>query len=115
MTSGGFPAGPAETAVAKTSSVVSVGGTTTALVGNNPGRNCLILQCDHATQVAYVTLATTTSSPSGGSKPVAPTAVLNSGIRLNAAGVGPIFLWGYTGPAAAIATGASTPVLVTEI
>lgn len=78
---------------------VSIGGSNVAAVAANPNRERIILQNDHATQVIYLSL--------GG------TAAANAGIRLNAAG-GSILLEGYTGAISAIATGASTPLLVTE-
>lgn len=115
MPAGGAPSSPAGSDVALTSSVVSASGTSAALVGNNPARNVLILQNDHATQIAYVTLATSRSGQGvSGGKPVAPTAVLNSGIRLLPVAANTVILYGYTGPAAVIASGSSTPVLVTE-
>jgi hypothetical protein len=81
-------------------SAVSIGAVNVAAVAANGNRSTLILQNDHATQVIYCSL--------GG------TAVANVGLRLSAAG-GTVVLDGYTGAVSAIATGASTPLLVTEI
>jgi hypothetical protein len=78
----------------------SVGGTAGSVVAANPNRVRLILGNDHASQVIYLSL--------GG------TAELNKGIRLNAVG-GQINLEGYTGAVSAIATGSTTPLLITEL
>lgn len=78
---------------------VSIGASNVAAVAANPNRSRIILQNDHATQVIYLSF--------GG------TAVANVGLRLNAAG-GSLTLDGYSGAISAIATGASTPLLVTE-
>lgn len=83
------------TAVAVGAASVQVSAGVTAGAGER------IFQNDHATQVIYLRLGT-------------GNAVLNQGIRLNAAG-GTVTLQGYTGPVQAIATGAATPCLVTEV
>ena len=79
---------------------VTVTGTAGAVAAENGGRLTLILQNDHATNVVYLSL--------GG------TAEVNKGIRLNAGGGGIMLDW-YTGPVSAIATGAGTTLLITEI
>lgn len=81
-------------------SAVSISGSAVAAVPASNDRTRLYLQNDHATQVIYLSL--------GG------TATLNTGIRLNAAG-GSVVLDNYRGAISAIATGATTPLLVTEI
>jgi hypothetical protein len=81
---------------------VSVGGASTQVSsGVKSSAGGRYFANDHATQVVYLTL---------GPGP----AVLNSGIRLNAAG-GSIIIENYSGPVFAIATGAATPVLVAEV
>lgn len=95
--------------LAKTSGLGTVGGTTGTLVAANISRRELTIVNDHATQIVYLALNTTDGS--GGT---VPTAVLNSGIRLNAAG-GSWTTNAYKGPIAAIATGAGTGVTVVEI
>lgn len=93
--------GVTQSDTAKTgSSAVSVGTSTVQVAAANPRRVELFLQNDHATQVVYLGLGTA--------------AVANQGIRLNAAGGG-IVLSSYSGAVNAIATGASTVVLVTEV
>lgn len=79
---------------------VSVGTSTTVVAAANKDRAELFLQNDHATQTVYLGLG--------------QAAVANKGIRLNAAG-GSIVLTSYNGAVNAIATGATTPVLVTEV
>lgn len=81
-------------------STVSVGVADGALVASNPARLELTICNDHATQIVYLSL--------GG------TAVINSGIRLNAAG-GSYTTNAYTGAVRAIASGATTGVTITEI
>jgi hypothetical protein len=84
----------------QTGTAVSISGTASSAVTANVNRTRLWLQNDHATQIIYLSL--------GG------TAELNKGIRLNAAG-GSIVLDDYEGAVSAIATGATTPLLVTEL
>ena len=79
---------------------VSVGTSSVEVAADNPDRAEIVVQNDHATQVVYLSL--------GG------TAVANNGIRLNAAG-GSWTSNSYTGAVSAIATGAATTVLVTEV
>lgn len=79
---------------------VAVGGTTAEVAAANPDRAEITVQNDHATQVVYLALGAA--------------AVLNEGIRLNAAG-GSWTSNAYTGAVNAIATGAATGVLVTEV
>lgn len=81
-------------------SSATVGATASTVVSANDNRVRLILGNDHATQVIYLSL--------GG------TAEANKGIRLNAAG-GQVNLEGYTGAVSAIATGAGTGLLITEL
>lgn len=82
-------------------SAVSVGGSDTALVSANNGRAEITITNDHATQIVYLKLN-------------GAAAELNKGIRLNAAG-GSWTTQAYTGAIRAIASGAATTVLVTEI
>lgn len=96
-----------KTNTAKQSTAVSVGASSVTLAPANAARCEITVVNDHATQVLYLTLNTTDGS-------TVPTAVVNSGIRLNAAG-GSWTSNAYLGPIAAIATGATTPALVTEI
>ena len=95
--------------LAKTSGTVSVGTSSGTIVPANISRRELTIVNDHATQIVY--LALNTADGSGGT---VPTAVANSGIRLNAAG-GSWTTNAYKGPVAAIASGASTGVTVAEI
>lgn len=85
-----------------THSASSISGTASTPVAANLGRQQLMLQNDHASQIIYLSL--------GG------TAELNKGIRLNAAG-GSLTLenGNYRGAVSAIATGASTTLLITEL
>jgi hypothetical protein len=92
---------------AKTSGTVSVGAASGTVVAANISRRELTIVNDHATQIVYLALNITDGS-------TVPTAVLNSGIRLNAAG-GSWTTNAYKGPIAAIATGAATGVTVAEI
>ena len=96
-----------KTDIAKACTNVSVGGTSTTLVQANKSRCEITIVNDHATQIVYLELNTTDGT-------TVPTATLNNGIRLNAAG-GSWTSDAYLGPVAAIATGASTVTLVTEI
>lgn len=89
------------------STAVSVGAASGLLVASNTSRRELTVVNDHATQVAYLMLNTTDGTST-------PTAVLNSGIRLSAAG-GSWTTNVYKGSVAAIATGAATVVTVAEI
>ena len=95
--------------LAKTSGTVSVGAASGVVVASNISRRELTIVNDHATQIVYLALNTTDGS--GGTT---PTAALNTGIRLNAAG-GSWTTNAYKGPVAAIATGAATGVTVVEI
>lgn len=79
---------------------VSVGAASAEVAAANADRAEITVQNDHATQVVYLKLGAT--------------AVANQGIRLNAAG-GSWTSQAYTGAVNAIATGAATPVLVTEV
>lgn len=84
-----------------THTTVSVGAASGLALAANGARNSLVLQNDHATQVVYCKFGAT--------------AVLNQGIRVNAAGG--ILTFDYTVPTGllnCIATGAATPLLVTE-
>lgn len=89
------------------STTVSVGTSTGAVVAGNISRRELTIVNDHATQIVYLALNTTDGTTT-------PTAVVNSGIRLNAAG-GSWTTNAYKGPVAGIASGASTGVTVAEI
>jgi hypothetical protein len=91
----------------KTSGTGTVGGTTALLVAGNISRRELTIVNDHATQLVYLAINTTDGTST-------PTAALNSGLRLNAAG-GSWTTNAYKGPVAAIASGASTGVTVLEI
>lgn len=93
--------------VAKTCTAVTVGAASAPVVQANNARVEITIVNDHATQVAYLMLNTTDGTS-------VPTAVANSGIRLSAAG-GSWTSNSYTGPIAAIATGASTVLTVSEI
>ena len=84
---------------------VSVGTVSTVIRAKNIGRRKIILVNDHATAVVYVQLATANG--------VQPTAVVGSGIRLNAAG-GSYTEDGFDGGISAISTAAATNVCVTE-
>jgi hypothetical protein len=79
---------------------VTVGTSSTQLAAANGARVELFIQNDHASNTVYLGLG--------------QAAVANKGIRLNAAG-GSIVLSSYNGEVNAIASGASTVVLVTEI
>jgi hypothetical protein len=92
---------------AVTSGPGTVGGTSGLLVAANISRRELTIVNDHATQIVYLALNTTDSTTT-------PTAALNSGVRLNAAG-GSWTTNSYKGPVSAIATGASTGVTILEI
>lgn len=89
---------------ANISGAVTVGGSSALLISRNQGRREITVCNDHATQVAYLTLPTDDSTP---------TAVLNAGIRLNAAG-GSWTSTQWDGAVYAIATGAGTVLTVTE-
>lgn len=90
--------------IANQSGSVTAGAASVPVAGRNLGRREITVTNDHATQVAYLALATSDS---------APTAVLNSGIRLNAAG-GSWTTNTFEGAVAAIATGAATVLTVVE-
>lgn len=93
--------------VAKSSTTVSVGAASVTVAATNISRRELTIVNDHATQLVYLALNTTDGT-------TVPTAVLNSGIRLNAAG-GSWTTNAYKGPVGGIATGAATGVTVAEI
>jgi hypothetical protein len=90
---------------AKTSGSATVGTTSAVIVADNPNRLQLTITNDHATQIVYLAFATSSASP---------TAVSGSGVRLSAAG-GQFTTNSYTGPVAAIASGAGTGVTITEM
>jgi hypothetical protein len=92
---------------AKTSGAISVLITTTTIVPANISRRELTIVNDHATQVLYLALNTTDGS-------TVPSAVANSGIRLNAAG-GSWTTNAYKGPVAGISVGGTSVVTVAEI
>lgn len=92
---------------AKTSGAVSALVTTTTVVNGNISRRELTVVNDHATQVVYLALNTTDGT-------TVPTAVANSGIRLNAAG-GSWTTNAYKGPVAAISVGGTSVLTVAEI
>jgi hypothetical protein len=92
---------PAQNDSAKTqASFATVGAASGAVVAANPSRIEVTIVNDHATQIVYLSL--------GG------TAVVGSGIRLNAAG-GSYTTNAYTGAINGIATGASTNVCFSEV
>lgn len=87
------------------SGVVTAGVASAALTGTNLSRTEITVCNDHATNVAYLQLATSFGT--------APTAVVGQGIRLNAAG-GSWTSSFWKGAVACIATGAATPLTITE-
>ena len=93
------------TTAAKTPGFVEVGVASTPIAAENIGRRKIILVNDHATAIVYVQYATNPD--------VAPTAVVGSGIRLNAAG-GSLTESDFDGAIAAISTAAATNVTLTE-
>lgn len=115
----GSPVTETGNGVGFTSGVVSVGATSQAIVGDNPARKGIILQNIHATQDCDIKIATASTQPQSGVTvpvPTAPTAEAGKGFRLHSltTPLPPLVLYGYTGPIAGIATGASTSILVTE-
>lgn len=92
---------------AATSGAVSALVTTTTVVAANISRRELTIVNDHATQVVYLALNTTDGS-------TVPSAVANSGIRLNGAG-GSWTTNAYKGPVAAISVGGTSVLTVAEI
>lgn len=94
-------------ATAKTSGAASVLITTTTVVAANLSRRELTIVNDHATQVVYLMLNTTDGT-------TVPTAVANSGIRLNAAG-GSWTTNAYKGPVGGISVGGTSVVTIAEI
>lgn len=94
-------------AKAVTSGAVSALITTTTVVAANVSRRELTVVNDHATQVVYLALNTTDGT-------TVPTAVANSGVRLNAAG-GSWTTNSYKGPVAAISVGGTSVLTVLEI
>lgn len=95
--------------LAKSSGAISAPITSTTVVAANVSRRELTVVNDHATQVVY--LALNTADGTGGT---VPTAVANSGIRLNAAG-GSWTTNAYKGPVAAISVGGTSVLTVAEI
>lgn len=84
-----------------TNTTVSCGAASGAALAINENRNMLMLQNDHATQVIYVAIDAV--------------ATLNNGIRVNAAGGQVTFTVKVpVGALTCIATGASTPLLISE-
>src|SRR4051812_32478031 len=79
----------------------SVGAASVQLAAANKSRVEITICNDHATQVVYLSLGSAA-------------AVVNQGIRLNAAG-GSYTTSAYLGAIQAIATGAATTVTITEI
>lgn len=79
---------------------VTVGAASVQIVASNGGRSEVTICNDHATQVLYLSL--------GG------TAVVGSGIRVNAAG-GSYTTNAYSGAINGIASGAATNVCVSEV
>jgi hypothetical protein len=98
-----FPA--VQTDTAKTSGSVSVLVASTVVAADNPQRVEITVVND-SVNVVYLQLATVTGT--------APTAVANSGIRLNANG-GSWTSHSYSGPVAGIAVGGSSNVTVAEV
>lgn len=90
-----------------TSGAATVGAASGQIVGVNQSRRELTIVNDHATQIVYLALNVTDGV-------TAPTAALNSGIRLNAAG-GSWTTNVYKGVVSAIATGAGTGITIAEI
>lgn len=93
-----FPVAQSDTA--NQSTAVSVGTSSVTVADANPDRVEITVTNDHATQIVYLCLGATAES--------------NKGIRLNAAG-GSYTTHAYTGVVSAIASGASTTVLVSEV
>ncbi len=93
-------AGSGQSDGVKGQGVVSVGGTSAQIVAANADRVEVTIVNDHATQVVYLGFG--------------QAAVLNSGIRLNAAG-GSYTTSGFSGAIHAIATGATTAVGFLEV
>lgn len=89
-----------DTAGGSGSAAVSVSGSDIALVAANADRTAVTICNDHATQIVYLAFGTT--------------AVINQGIRLNAAG-GTITITWWTGAIRAIASGASTVVTYIDV
>lgn len=89
---------------ASSTTAVTVGGASTAVVAKNQGRREITICNDHATQIAYLAFPSDDSTP---------TAALNAGIRLNAAG-GSWTSNVWDGPVYAIATGAGTVLTIFE-
>jgi hypothetical protein len=90
---------------ARTSGKGTATGTSSAVTTSNRGRRAITICNDHATQIIYLQLATNAD--------VAPTAVLNEGVRLNAAG-GSWTATDWDGAIACIATGAGTGYTIVE-
>lgn len=80
---------------------VSVGAASAVVAAANPRRVEITITNDHASNILYLRLG-------------ASTALVNTGIRVNAAG-GSYTTRAYTGEIRGIASGASTTTLVTEI
>ena len=79
---------------------VSVGTSSGTLVAANPSRVAVYIVNDHASQIVYLALGAT--------------ATANKGIRLSAAG-GSVVISSYTGAISAIASGAATTVVFSEV
>lgn len=89
---------------ARASTAVNVGTGSTPVLDADPSRTRAILTNDGA-NIIYVALSTNGQPP---------TAVVNSGIRLNAAG-GSVVIDDYQGPISAISVTAATNLAVCEI
>lgn len=89
---------------ASPTTAVTIGGSSAPVVAKNVGRKEITICNDHATQVAYLAFPQDDSTP---------TAALNAGIRLNAAG-GSWTSNVWDGAVYAIATGAGTVLTVFE-
>lgn len=91
---------------AEISGAVSVLVTNTVVAAKHQGRQEITVVNDHATQVVYLALSTTPD--------VAPTAVANSGIRLNPGG-GTWTSHVYRGAVAGISVGGTSVVTIVDI
>lgn len=92
--------------VARQSTSATVSTSSSKIVSSNPSRAEVTIVNDHASNVVYLALQTSVNAD--------PTAVSGSGVRLNAGG-GSYTTDQFTGSIAAIATGLSTNVTITEI
>lgn len=92
---------PVQSDTAKTAAdSVSVGTSSATVVAANPDRVSVTICNDHATQVLYLALGAT--------------AVVNKGIRVNAAG-GQVTITAYTGIITGVATGTATVAAFSEV